>query len=340
MRKHEKTITVAVLFALIAVLCSAALQAADGKSEPVARISVLNGKVENAGTKRIYKLFDAIYEGDTLNIAGNAYVRLIFFKDYHEEELDGLCTARIERSGIKLLKGLASMKKTTRDVYKVNLAENRAARGKEIAGGASRIQFLKPAKYNIYPVSNILELPEKLTFSWNTPDCEKINFYRVTFGRLDDTMPDDRTIPDDRRKTALYTTVISGTSLTLPGRVKPPEEGKAYYLTVEGFLQDPKLPGSDFAESRIAASEPGYVFTVPSPVVVQYIHQLEAQCQKLKKGSDEWKSQSLLLFSLYLGYGGDKKTARLYREFTEYGTDNDLTRDNEYLDGLMKTYDR
>jgi len=340
MRKSAWLIIVTVLSTLISVFCSIALQAADRKSDPVARISVLKGKVENERAKKSCKLFDAVYEGDTLTVADKASVRLIFFKDYHEEELDGFCTATIEDSGIKLLKGSPSKKKTTREVYKVNLVENRAVRGKEIAGGASRGQLLKPARYNIYPISNIMELPGKLTFSWNPPDCEKINFYKVTFGRLDDTKLDDSSIPDDKRKISLYTAVISKTSLTLPDSVKRLEKGKAYYFTVEGFLQDPKLPGSDFAESRIAASAPAYVFTVPSPEVLQYIHQLEAQCQKLKKGSDEWKSQSLLLFSLYLGYGGDKKAARLFKELAVYGKDSDLVRGNEYLEGLVKVYAR
>lgn len=337
MRKSTIIITGTVIFALLIFFSySPVIRAADKKPLPVARVSVIHGTVKNTTTSKTLKLFDAIHKGDLLDVTKGASVRLIFYRDYHEEELDGACTATVDEKGANLSSGDSSKKKTTRKVYKVKLAENRATRGKEIAGGASRIQFLKPAKHQIYPISNIIELPKKRTFSWQPPQGVKIPYYRVTLGSLDSV--EVREGEKAKMTPLLEPTVVTTTSLTLPDTLKPLESGKTYVFSVEGFLKHPRELGAEFDDSRIAASEPPYIFIMPSPEVVRYINDQEAQCKKLSAGTDSWFSQSLMLFSLYMGYGADDKAAHLCRELLAYGKDSDLFKSNEYLEGLMKTY--
>jgi hypothetical protein len=328
MRKTAKMAFSVTILCLLAVLgCSLQIAASKNKIERVARVSMLRGTVKDTTSGSTLRLFDSILGGHTLEVAKGASMRLIFYRDYHEEELKGKCSASVDEKGMTLLNGDPDKKKTTREVFKSNLSENYIARGKEIAAGGSRPAIIRPADYPLYAIADTLDLPERLNFSWKQPRGKKTPYYRVTIGRFEGEEP----VP-------LHSSIVTEQSFIFPDSLKPLEAGKVYFFSVEGFLKHPGELGAEFDVSRIAASAPPYIFAMPSQDVVRIIGAQELLLKKLKPGSEEWTSNSLFLFSLYMEYGADDRAARMARELRSYGKESDLFQDNPHLEGLMECF--
>lgn len=310
-----------VIVMMIMILYITTLDAA--QQLRVARVSMLRGTVKSNDTA--LRLFDAVTEGDVLKVSSGASIRLIFYRDYHEEELAGECAVSVNNKGVTLTSGDKSKKKITRQAYKSSLDENFAPRCKEIAGGASKYMAIKPAQYTLYPIANTIEMTGRLTFTWQKEP--KVPYYKVTLSRLEEEKP----VP-------IHSAIVTEASFTIPDSIKPLENDRVYFFSVEGFLKNPDEMGSEFPESRIAASSPPYVFSIPTREDVDFIAARETELKRLKKGSDDWTSCALFLFSLYLEYGADDRAARLGRELQSCGKDSDLFADNAYLKALMENY--
>jgi len=319
-----KKIVFLVFFSLFMAFIPAAVAEPDVRA---ARVSLLKGLANNTTTGKPLKLYDSVMKGDILSVPASSTVRLIFYTDYHEEELRGTCTARIEERGIALVRGDKTCRKITREPYKSSLSSHMASRGREIAGGASRKVFMNPAKYQVFPVADTLELPKKLTFSWKVAEGVKPAFYRATFSRL-----------EGDKAVKLHSAVVTTTSYVLPDSVKEPESGKSYIFGVEGFLKNPSELGADLPESRVAASAPPYIFTMPARETARFISAQEQLIKKLTVGSDAWNSYALFLFSLYLEYGADDRAAALAKQLAARGKESELSGSNSYLKGLMESF--
>ncbi len=329
--KNEKRHT--VIFLAVSLLVVFLVQdiwgAPNEPPRPAGRISAIpsgSKVVQNSeGKSVIPKLFDMVYESDTLDVAKGSSVRILFYNTYEEKEIKGEVRVKITAKGCLLERGKGTIT-TTRKPPQTELAANPSGRGKEIAGVAWKAQKLQMPKNPLFPVANTMDEPARITITWKAPDGLQIPFYTITITDI------------DSNKKVVTEEIITSTSYTFPESLSPPKPGTHYSCVIKGYPMHPKEPGADFEAEKMAVTTPPYSFTVPSKQAVEFIKSEEKKNAMLDRKGDDWLSASLFLMSLYIEYGLDDRAARLAKELQKDKRVVVFFADSDYMKALINCF--
>jgi hypothetical protein len=294
--------TAVVVLTLIAMLWSNAFSAPDDAG----RVSAISGTVKTESGKSL-RLLASIKIKERIEMSAGSMMKVIFYRDNHEEQVKGPCAVIAEDPGFSVLRGEKGCLSVTRRAPAGKLAINYSGRGRSVGAGLLRGVYLKVS-------ADILDLPQHPTFRWK-PVHEAVK-YEFQLKEISDGVM-GKEIAAASITEALY--VLQA----------PLVEGRQYACLVRANGNEPPNPDVDpLAENTLSP----YVFTVPTRETAAYIGEEEKKLAAMSTDDPEWLSAALALLNLYVEYGAADRAGRLARQMRS------LAPDDDYIRSIIRLY--
>lgn len=297
-----------LLFGVILLLTASA--AAGDENTIVGRVSGIQGSaglINDKGKHEPMQLFQKICSKNVIHISPKSTVKIIFFKDNHEEKLSGECTVQVSEQGCRIVKGEQSRITTTRKTPKYAVPSNPIESGGGIAGGHVRGAPL-------IPILNLMGPGDRRLIQWKKVDFGE--YYLLTL--------DEMGAGEDGTH---FEQVTGDSSFEIPGALIKP--GRMYRCRVRAFEHDPRDPAYKDVESNEVSRNDSleYLFTAPSDQVIEYIVSEEERLKSMTASDEAWLSSAFALVVLYVECGISEKAGHLAKDMEKVaGSDNKFIR--------------